>query len=411
MIQEEDKLETLLENASADVMRQLHLGRKLHPSQDEHHIAELIASGFRSLIDLDSAIRNDPDLKLLLGGWLSSPVSGGRLSASRTLCFLLSWMQHGGSARDAIGAARRAARNPVQGMVRLAGIRGATLDKEISLGDQVSLVPWDKLEATPAKYMIEDIVNNYIPKPFPLSRSSELSKPNFAVRKFVSAPVRLTDDEHEVGNQPESFWNNDYVQDAARCCSIICDSPVDSLSQTASIVDPFLQYLCSEPAGFQDQLYRTRSTDLPKLDETNLIEFYGNFRRFTEIKVLRLAIDRFVGSFHKSNYLDQIIDLAISLEILLLHGSDGRELSFRFALRGAMYLETEKSKRVALFQELKKCYELRSTIVHTGELRSKIGDPFDTIEFMKKTVCRLVEKLVSSDKFPNWENDVILQSG
>jgi hypothetical protein len=81
---------------------------------------------------------------------------------------------------------------------------------------------------------------------------------------------------------------------------------------------------------------------------------------------LTVALRRFNQSYSRESDEDRIIDLTIALEGTLLAGVDD-ELQYRLALRGAALL-AETRRPVDTKLVLKTMYEVRSKVVHEGQL-------------------------------------------
>ena len=77
---------------------------------------------------------------------------------------------------------------------------------------------------------------------------------------------------------------------------------------------------------------------------------------------------RLVDGLGRTRPDDKIVDYAIGLEALLLHGTQG-ELSYRFALRGATVLKEVGEDKKQAHQDLKDFYNARSKIVHGGSVK------------------------------------------
>lgn len=87
----------------------------------------------------------------------------------------------------------------------------------------------------------------------------------------------------------------------------------------------------------------------------------GDVTEATEVE--DLAVRRFSVALRRDNALDCLIDLTIALEVMLLPKIQ-HELSFRFQLHGALWLEDDTARRAAAMKQLENIYEVRSKIVH-----------------------------------------------
>lgn len=81
-----------------------------------------------------------------------------------------------------------------------------------------------------------------------------------------------------------------------------------------------------------------------------------------------LSFRHFALGMSREDYADAFLDFMIALEALLLPSNDYQgEISYRFRLHGALYLEQEPQKRTEVYKTLKKLYETRSRLVHADK--------------------------------------------
>ena len=106
------------------------------------------------------------------------------------------------------------------------------------------------------------------------------------------------------------------------------------------------------------------------LDEAELDYCLQMYRRLKggAHPVLRRACERLAQSRLRHDHQDAILDAAIGLEAILLHGSGHQELRFRFSLHYAL-LGTDRLKR---FNKAQSFYDARSFIAHGEEVPRKI---------------------------------------
>ena len=115
--------------------------------------------------------------------------------------------------------------------------------------------------------------------------------------------------------------------------------------------------------GQQYQLART--------DASNVRAIYDDvvaFRRATDVPSnVRLAVRRFESVYSRGirQREDRIIDELIALEAL---AGSGTELRFRLAFRVSSLLASDDNERLTLFGAMKRYYDIRSKIVHGGDL-------------------------------------------
>jgi hypothetical protein len=140
-------------------------------------------------------------------------------------------------------------------------------------------------------------------------------------------------------------------------------------------------------------------------------------------KFLAAAIRRFGYAGERHRPEDKLVDLMIAAESFFLSDAGdpaGRgELSYRMAMRFAFFAAAAGYTRRYLFQQMRRAYQARSSIVHDGDLkksdlRSKDAD-LTLKEFVALTEERLqgalkcgVKKAAHDDpEFGRWEDEIL----
>ena len=116
--------------------------------------------------------------------------------------------------------------------------------------------------------------------------------------------------------------------------------------------------------GSSPPLVRTLAAlDLEK--GTQVIHVWDRLKTSRNTTQMRLSLRRWESSLLRETLEDRLIDAWISLEALLLRGSDG-ELKYRGAVRLGEFLGTSGVDRKAIYDLAKISYDWRSVIVHGG---------------------------------------------
>lgn len=77
---------------------------------------------------------------------------------------------------------------------------------------------------------------------------------------------------------------------------------------------------------------------------------------------LGLALQRFQAAWHRTNWQDRVLDLAIALESMF--ADDNQEVAHKVATRSALLLGTSPTDSKRIMSTVKRFYDLRSKIVH-----------------------------------------------
>ena len=169
----------------------------------------------------------------------------------------------------------------------------------------------------------------------------------------------------------------------------------------------------SAPAytSFYSHRYLTRITGEFKLYElteskeiNSLTEFWSKYIDF--IKTENKALHWFYRSYHEFYSDDRLLDLVFTLENLYLKGdSEKQSLRYKFAIRGAFFLEKEPLKRKEIFAFLSEVYNLRNKIVHGDNVPDY--DSLDILPKLEDIVRKsLHNTLMDSKYYKNLDNNI-----
>jgi len=120
----------------------------------------------------------------------------------------------------------------------------------------------------------------------------------------------------------------------------------------------------------------------------NAIDFSKKENRFLDI-----SIRRFGSALSRTNIVDQLIDLMISIEALLASGSG--EITFKLSNRLSTLLAKNDVQREDFWLFSKKVYNIRSGILHGEDLRSReINGKIYTIDEISNKLVDLTRELI-----------------
>ncbi|MFD2371425.1 hypothetical protein ACFSO0_15980 [Brevibacillus sp. GCM10020057] len=127
-----------------------------------------------------------------------------------------------------------------------------------------------------------------------------------------------------------------------------------------------IPYVITAKANLYGITYLKRSLDGPKYmfrEEEQRI-----FLALLERELPKLAFRRYSLSLEKKSYEDQLLDLWIGLESLFVPDGKKGEITYKLRLRMAYYFGDSLKQREKIAQLIKKSYNHRSEIVHSGKV-------------------------------------------
>lgn len=126
-----------------------------------------------------------------------------------------------------------------------------------------------------------------------------------------------------------------------------------------------IPYVITAKANLYGITYLKRSLDGPKYMFSE--EEQRIFLALLERELPKLAFRRYSLSLEKKSYEDQLLDLWIALESLFVPDGKKGEITYKLRLRMAYYFGDSLKQREKIAQLIKKSYNHRSEIVHSGK--------------------------------------------
>ena len=102
----------------------------------------------------------------------------------------------------------------------------------------------------------------------------------------------------------------------------------------------------------------------------HLLEKFGKLPYSLKSKLI-IPIERLNGYSSGATLVDKAIDLRICLEAIFLDDGNKEQLSYRLALRAALFLGNNLAEKKEIMKLMKDAYNVTSTAVHTGKLSGK----------------------------------------
>ena len=291
-------------------------------------------------------------------------------------------------------------------------LNGIKVEKEIHVLDGISLIHLPSSTAgLPA----------YLPPMLNVSSMDFLSKTLLKVDLSVSPILQNPADPYTPGSTPdERFHRRVHSTDVEDFCpetffhalTLIGEHPVlDAIRWRHLSDDQILNLGMGIGSGYSYSLTPTAasSTYFSEAQVGQAVDLYHKIVGLPPevLKQLKIPIDRWMKSKTQQGYVDKMIDLGIAFESFFLSGIS-QEVTFRFSLRGSLYLEEGIEERTGLKKKLEAIYRYRSRAVHEGTLPDNVTVNGENVcigqfiergqELFKKSLLKAIE----NGSLPDW---------
>jgi hypothetical protein len=359
----------------------------------DNELAEVIApltaaevgtpDGFRANITLAEALANEPEFARpprVLGTARHAHTFNVEFAAQQMLAVArttrepmsaVRWLRRVSSETQATGGAVKA-------------LYGVNCAGRIPLSETVVLMPFTDLPpSTTREWIIEehDRINAR-----PGFRGIIMPPQAALYRAGLVAPLFL-DQSDDLGALPRSAWF-DELDEAALLLALTPGTIPLEAAHWLHYDDPDIDRVGR--SGISRYLSEFQPSRLVGPLEITAESVAGLLPRYRGLLVidrdrLKLSLDRLIRSRCPLNPANRAIDLAIALEVLFMNQDSG-EHSYKISLRAARLINDVVADRRVVFSEVKKVYDLRSAMVHTGR-----GKDWFTVNGVRRTAHDLVE--------------------
>ena len=291
-------------------------------------------------------------------------------------------------------------------------LTGIKVEEEVRVLDGISLIPLPNSTVD---------LPSHLPDIFDVSAGEFVSKTLLKVD--VSVPLTLhkpADDYVPVWGSGQHFRTVVHSAEVEDFCpqrffqalTIVGEQPIQDSIMWRHFSDDEIFDL-RRVTGFSffspSALSITATTDFSEAQVRQAIDLYHKVVGLSQdvLDHLEIPIDRWKKSKTQQGYVDKMIDLGIAFESFLLRGIS-QEVTFRFSLRGSLYLEEGIEARRRLKRELQAIYDCRSRAVHEGTLPDKVtvnGENVPMGQFIDRSqnlFKRCLLKVIESHQLPDW---------
>ncbi len=325
--------------------------------------------GIEAALALEKVLKNEPEFStprtIVSGrgayGWVP------QFAAQK----MLSLVRRGRGADAAVAWLRK-----VPSMTRGSGgavklLYGVQCVSPVAVTDDIVLLPFAKL---PSSSMLDWIV-----------REHERANESPVVHGFTAAPSAalfragvvdpiFRDTSGDWQDRPPATWFNE-LDDAARLLAVIPKAIPMEAAHWFHYDDPDIDLLGQFGLTRQGPEIRpiiaAGPIEITAAALNGVLSSYYQLKKSDKDRV-NLALERIVRSRCQFVSGNRAIDLAIALEVLFMN-ADRNEHSYKISLRAARLLRSDIQERKRTFLQVRRLYDMRSAMVHTGNVKNEYG--------------------------------------
>lgn len=299
---------------------------------------------------------------------------------------------------------------------------GVSVREKIQITPEVSLVPISMVPESQQKNWITDskvLMGNSL-----VGSILNFSLPDSAL--MISRriePFLIEQDEKLDGSDEGYLKQMGLLRDITLLLTLFGPRVVIPAAQWFTYDDPDLEAACLLSAArrthFEEVLPGRHQDYLPLEAEkiSPLIAKYFSLEATTQ-DILRVALQRLNQSLRRHAVGDKAVELSIAFEALLGDG-ERNEMTYKILVRSTRLIGGENSTRKTNSALIKKMYEIRSSLVHTGLVKSSkkydIGDQkmeaSEVVNEAAKLCANLIQIIINRGGIPSWNIFDITENG
>ncbi len=136
-------------------------------------------------------------------------------------------------------------------------------------------------------------------------------------------------------------------------------------------------------------------TQLSNAEIEEFKRFYAQYASaLSRHTIIDRATRRYNESYDRVKPDDELLDLLIAVEILLMKSrTDTGEIRHKTSTRMAKLLEGEYERRKSVFNDMRESYDLRSTIVHSGNSGNSTKHVEKTRDYVARSIISMLNRL------------------
>ena len=333
--------------------------------------------------------------------------AGTGFHCDRAAELLLRFVEDGGTAEAAVQWIENLLRTPAADCLHITSLWGVTVSATIELANDFSLVPFHELPESKTKDWIYECASAVISNPL-VPRFFTDTPPAALVKRFSAAPFVTADD--GLFRVPKKG-----IADEANEIRLALSCIGPSAPTVAVIWTQFLNpeiaramrgFVNLQPVDVVPAIHH-QPTHLTAVDSASIVNAYiktsGKLRGKLDV-----ALGRLNRAVRQQRMEDQVLDIAIALEVLLTDNNPG-EHTYKVSLRAGLLDSGTPEKRLRSRAIAGALYTLRNNVVHgshvpeKSEFRGKGKRPsHEIVNEALQLVGSLTRCLILRGNLPDW---------
>ncbi|MBS1160699.1 MAG: hypothetical protein H6R15_3118 [Proteobacteria bacterium] len=325
-----------------------------------------------------------------------------------------------GSPEDAIAWLQEVLSTTVATGKTIDALWGVPVEQEIPLTEGIKLVPIDNLPESKNKQWMMGAEFSNLSSPIITTLSFTPPQSALVVTRKIDPFLFDPDLGTELTND-EYLKTHELIKEIVLVLTVVGPRVAISAAQWFTFDDPDLEEANILSGGRSMQMLEILplgAKDYPTLncaEAQEMVAGYINLTGDNRSKV-RVALQRLNQALRRHNTGDSAVELATGLEALF-GDSDNSEMTHKIRMRTARVIGGAQQERIKNAQLIKRMYEIRSKLVHTGHVdlnkTFKIGEQSmtarDIVDQAVQICAQAIKTIIRRGSIPNWSVFDILE--
>jgi hypothetical protein len=282
-------------------------------------------------------------------------------------------------------------------------VLGLETPRAVKLGDGITLLPAKEMpDCTDKEFFLQHEIGIHAPRVKPLAALTKICRVKKIFETFADGTPQSSDNEYSLASE-QLHQLATLINSLPGACCVPYFSTSYSVEHTP--LGPFSGSGGGMPVFDVVTFARTNFPTDYVTELIALLKSYSNYEQPEQARLARILM-RISQAKRRLQLEDKILDFGIAMEMLLLDDNEKDQLSLSFRLRGSWILSSSKEDRKEKYDLLKKMYNLRSSVAHTGTIHGgapqKVQAAIDLVPSFQALSEDAARKIIR-DGSPDWD--------